>query len=276
MKSVKCSECGFVGWADAEFCKKCGVARTAETIDQAYQPLRAHNVNYNPLDRQRFPVEVKKGLAIASLVLGIINLFTLGLLGLGIIVGVIISIMALTRIRKDPAVYGGREFAIAGLVTNLVSVLAVVPIALIAAIAIPNLMAARRAANEGSAINALQKIHLAETGYQGRHGSFGTLPELAAEGLITPEIASGLRSGYRFKVEASEADTEHAASFKAVGVPAEYPSGGRRSFFIDESGVIRAADSHGAEATKMDEPLNNYGDAYPPLRSNRTNRNIGY
>ena len=276
MKSVKCSECGFVGWADSEACKRCGVARTPETIDRSYQPPRARSVNYNTVDRQSLPGEVKKGLAIASLVLGIVNMFTLGLLGLGIIVGVIISIMALTRIRKQPALYGGREFAIAGLVTNLVSILAVVPLALVAAIAIPNVMAARRAANEGSAINALVKIHVAETGYRGRHGSFGTLEELAREGLIAPEIALGQRTGYRFKVETSEADTEHAADFAAVGVPTEYPTSGRRSFFIDNSGVIRAADTHGAEATKMDAPLPRYNDDYPPLRSNRTNRNIGY
>ena len=255
MKSVKCSECGFVGWADAETCKKCGVALTPETTDTTYQPHQLGFVEYQPSSQPMFPGQVKKGLAICSLVIGIVNLFTFGFLGLGIIVGVILSIVALSKIRQNPAVYGGRELAIAGLVTNIVSVAVIVPIAIIAAIAIPNFNAARRAAYEGSAIYSLREIHAAEATYQSRHENFGTLDDLASENLIRPDLASGTRNGYKFKIEMSQDGADGLAGFAATGVPANYPNTGRRSFYVDETGVIRAADSQGGKATKLDLPL---------------------
>ena len=47
----------------------------------------------------------------------------------------------------------------------------VVIIGIIAAIAIPNLLAARRSANEGSAISSLRTIHGAEMTYQATTGA---------------------------------------------------------------------------------------------------------
>jgi len=37
----------------------------------------------------------------------------------------------------------------------------------------------------------------------------------------------------------------------------------RRSFFIDETGVIRAGDAHGKDATEFDEPLKSSYGEYP-------------
>src|SRR5262249_4767353 len=160
-----------------------------------------------------------------------VDFFTLGILGVGIITGVIISLVALSKIKRDPERYGGREFAIAGLVTSLASVVTIVPVLLIAAIAIPNLLASRRAANEGSAIICLRNILTAETTYQIKHGGFATLDELAADELIPPEIASGKRSGYKFKVSLSRAESDQPAGFQAVCAPIDYPNSGRRSFY---------------------------------------------
>lgn len=274
MKSVKCSECGFVGWADAEACKKCGVALTPETIDNSYQPPRA-GYAYQPGGQPLFQGQVKKGLAIASLALGIANMFTLGFLGLGIVVGIILSIVALTRIRRNPAAYGGRELAIAGLVTNVVSMVVIVPLAIIAAIAIPNFMAARRAANEGSAIQSIRTIHSAESTYQARHESYGTLEQLVEEYLIPTELSTGTRNGYKFKVDLSQEGADGLAGFEAVGVPADYPSSGRHSFYVDETGVIRASDNHGGDATKLDLPLNTDRDYSPDLPPSRTSYDRG-
>lgn len=44
--------------------------------------------------------------------------------------------------------------------------------------------------------------------------------------------------------------------FGLTAVPIEYRSTGRRSFYVDESMVVRAADKFGGPPTKMDEPLN--------------------
>jgi type II secretory pathway pseudopilin PulG len=141
-----------------------------------------------------------------------------------------------------------------------------IPILLIAAIAIPNLLAARRAANEGSAINALRNIHTAEMSYQATagRGHFGTLAELEGQNLINAQLASGTRSGYKFAVDASLKDFEGSPAFAVVAVPTDYPSTGKRSFFIDETGVIRGEDNHGLEATQSAPPLRpsrDYSDA---------------
>src|SRR5215468_2455029 len=72
----------------------------------------------------------------------------------------------------------------------------VVIIGIIAAIAIPNLLAARRSANEGSAISSLRTLHGADMTYAATHGNgtfAGTasttgdtvaLQNLAAVGLV--------------------------------------------------------------------------------------------
>src|SRR4030095_7028897 len=122
----------------------------------------------------------KKGWAIGSLVLGILNFLLFGVLVVPIIVGVVVSVIALKKIKRQPMEYGGKSLAIGGLVTNIVSAVVLVPILIIAAIAIPNLMAARRAANEGSAVNALRTIHAAEMTYQSTEGTgdIGSLEQL--------------------------------------------------------------------------------------------------
>ena len=257
-RSVKCSKCGFVGWADAENCKKCGASLTepssaGPSSDVPYQPPRDYR--YQADDRGGFNGEVKKGLAICALVIGIINLFTLGILGVGALVGIILSIVALSRIKRNPSRYGGKGLATAGLITSILSVFIIVPVGIIAAIAIPNIMASYRAANEGSAMQGMREISVAESTYQSTHATYGTFEQLVAGHLIKGDLATGTRHGYKFTVEMSTSASPSPQGFHAVGTPVQYPSSGRRSFFIDESGVIRAANAQGAEATEFDPPL---------------------
>lgn len=87
------------------------------------------------------------------------------------------------------------------------------------------------------------------------------MEQLAEQGLIDSEIGSGLHSGYRFKIELTET-LDNVAGFEATSVPLSYPNSGRRSFFVDESGVIRAADSQGAPANRFDAALNYDRDPY--------------
>ena len=246
MKSTKCGACGFVGWSD-ETCKACGASLTA---------------NYSHWDQSEGQ---EKGLAIFALILGIASFFTFGLLFVGAIVGIVVAAKAMGRVRREPLRYGGRGIAIAGLVLNIVSLSSVVPIALIAAIAIPNLLASRRAANEASAIRSLYEISLAEATYHDNFERYGTLEELAAQNLITSKLSSGTRNGYNFTIELTT-DEKNVEGFAAVGVPETYRNSGIRSFYVDESSVIRAGDNHGGPSTKMDEPL-----AFNP-ESRRTRR----
>jgi type IV pilus assembly protein PilA len=261
-RSVKCSKCGFVGWADAENCKKCGASLTepvsagpssaGPSSDVPYQA--PPDYRYQADDRGGFNGDLKKGLAICALVIGIINLFTFGILGVGALVGIILSIVALSKIKRNPLRYGGKGLATAGLITSILSVFIIVPVGIIAAIAIPNLVASYRAANEGSAMQAMREISVAESTYQSTHATYGTFDQLVAGHLIKGDLATGTRHGYKFTVEMSTSASP-SQGFHAVGMPVQYPSSGRRSFFIDESGVIRAANAQGAEATEFDPPL---------------------
>ncbi len=238
MKSVKCSECGFVGWADAERCKKCGVIRLPNPpSDSGQQP--APYQTYEPYYGYAHG-ELKKGLATASMVLGILNLCLTGIFFVPSIVGIVMAVKAQKKAKLEPDVYGGQGFATAGLVTNIVSAVLIVPLLIIMAIAVPNLLAARRAANEGASIAALRNIHAAEATYQATvgRGSFGALDELATAGLINPEFAAKAgsgRYGYKFKLEVGSSytslrgDTE-SAGFHLVAVPVDYGSSGVRSF----------------------------------------------
>src|SRR5438034_9854572 len=85
----------------------------------------------------------------------------------------------------------------------------VVIIGIIAAIAIPNLLAARRAANEGSAISAMRTLHGAQMTYAATYGNgnyagiVGTpdatgLTALGTPGLVDTVLASGTKAGYNF------------------------------------------------------------------------------
>src|SRR4026208_282153 len=83
----------------------------------------------------------------------------------------------------------------------------VVIIGIIAAIAIPNLLASRRSANEGSAISTLRTYHGAQATYAttygngnfaGTPGVLNSFTPLAAVGIIDSTLAAGLKSGYTF------------------------------------------------------------------------------
>jgi type II secretory pathway pseudopilin PulG len=260
MKSIKCPECGFVGWADVERCKKCGVIRLADPAGEDQMSSPSYR-DYQPAYPRYSTEGQKKGLAVASLVLGIVGFFTLGVLGVGAVIGTILAIVAMKRAKREPEEYGGGGVAIAGLVTNILCLATMIPVLLIAAIAIPNLLAARRAANEGSSIATLRSIHSAQATYQATrgNGSYGTLEQLtdnaAGEALLSPELADGTRNGYRFTVELNTSRYDNAAGFQVNAVPLEYGKTGNRSFYVDETGVIRGENNRGAVASELSPPL---------------------
>jgi type IV pilus assembly protein PilA len=129
---------------------------------------------------------------------------------------------------------------------SLIELLIVVAIiGIIAAIAIPNLLASRRAANEASAISTLRTIVSAEATYQSTAGAgqYATLPGLAAAGLVDSVLGqtNAAKSGYVFNVSATASTSSSPAQFDATAVP-QNPTGltatGTRSFYTNEQGVI--------------------------------------
>lgn len=137
---------------------------------------------------------------------------------------------------------------------SLIELLIVVAIILIiAAIAIPNLLRSRMAANEASAVGSLRTITTAEVTYSTSYGTgFAPLANLggaapctasaATSCLIDNLLASGTKSGYTITTPVPGAVGTLAApntSFVAVAVPITIGQSGQRSFCTDESGVIR-------------------------------------
>ena len=124
----------------------------------------------------------------------------------------------------------------------------VVIIGIIAAIAIPNLLAARRSANEGSAVSSLRTIHGAQMTYASSYGNgqyAGSLPALATNGLVDSVLggASGTKSGYNFTSVGVASTTTSPATFFAGGTPqsiATLTATGTRDFCVDTDGVLKA------------------------------------
>ena len=135
---------------------------------------------------------------------------------------------------------------------SLIELLIVVAIiGIIAAIAIPNLLASRRAANEGSALSTVRSLHSSEATYQSTTGAnnFGTLANLATGGLVDSLVATGAKSGYNFAVNPTPLVPLGApAIFNATANPqviAGVGATGTRRFGVVETGQL-AADSTAA------------------------------
>src|SRR5262245_35873215 len=148
----------------------------------------------------------RKGLAVASLVLGLVGLATFGLLVIGSVAGLVIGTIALKRIRVQAGRYAGKGFAIAGLIPNATSLL------LAAAIVLPCPLMAKVAVNETSAISSLLAVRKAEVGFRSRSGRYGSLADLADAGLLGPDLAGGTKDGYRFEVVAKGGSFEATAT----------------------------------------------------------------
>ena len=110
--------------------------------------------------------------------------------------------------------------------------------------------------NEAGALRTIQTLFSAQATYQSTvgNGDYGTIEELGKEGLIDYVLAEGHRFGYLFRVRREKRSTESPqASLEVVAVPRTYGRTGRRSFYMNESGVIHYADKHGAEANPRND-----------------------
>jgi len=129
---------------------------------------------------------------------------------------------------------------------SLIELLIVVAIiGIIAAIAIPNLMASRRAANEGSAQSALRTIHSAQVTFQATAGFGAYAPDLGQlqnQRLIDTVLGSSNKSGYHFEV-VEQSGTGAAAVFGVYAFPittAGVTQTGTRVFATTHVGVMHA------------------------------------
>ncbi|MCI0486474.1 MAG: DUF4190 domain-containing protein [Blastocatellia bacterium] len=199
------------------------------------------------------PAAPRKGMAIASLVIGILSIPTFGLLMVGAITGLVLGLVALKKNKRDPSQYGGRGIAMAGIATSGFSILFAFLAGIIAAVAIPNLLRSAQTAREVAALQEIKNIGGAQLQYsvtKGR-GKFADLRTLAAEGLIDWSLASGEKGGYLFaseplSIEGMPAMFDTTARPKAIGSFGT----GNRSFYSNETMIIYEAE--GAEPPRAD------------------------
>jgi hypothetical protein len=225
-----------------------------QSNNQSFPPPNASPFGVAPPPYLNSSPKLKSGLAIASMVMGCVGFFMCGgLFGLLSLPGLIIGIVALTKANKKPFEYGGKGYAIAGIVTNGLLIL-MIPV--ISAIAIPNLLAARRAANEGSAISSMRTLINAESIFMKTStvNRCGDLTDLLRAGLIDATLATGQKSGYKYVI--AKNSNGSCEMFAAPLVTSGAGKTGTRSFYASTvEGQIRAADKDGAPADKNDPML---------------------
>ncbi len=145
---------------------------------------------------------------------------------------------------------------------SLIELLIVVAIILIiAAIAIPNLLRSKIAANQASAVGSLRTLNTACIAFSTSYGQFpaaltnlgpvgsGTASSTSAD-LIDSVLSAGQKSGYTFTFSPGTANQ----SYSITATPITAATTGQNMYFTDQSGVIRV-DTSGAGASAASTPI---------------------
>lgn len=194
------------------------------------------------------PQQTRKGLAITSLVLGIISIPTFGLLGVGAIAAIVLGAIALDRIRKEPAVYGGKGMAIAGIITSVASLLLIAVFGVLAAIAVPKLNENIKHERETAVLNSLRTIHNSEMQFRKLNSRYATLEELAESALLDLTYVGGNAvSGYIYSSSGVSEKTYCVHAVRASG------AFGHHDFVVCEDGIIRLVESKTPGVVKRGE-----------------------
>lgn len=249
-----CRNCGTENSDQAQFCKRCGAGLLAPSSISG-QPFTG-------------PVH-SSGKAIGSLICGIF-----AFVFPSAVAAIILGHISLSEIRKSAGRLTGHGIAMAGLILGYVGVAAIPFILIVAAIAIPNLLRARMAANEASAVGSLRLLNMSALDYNSTYqngfppsietlaGPNGAATSCDHARLIDKVLASGQKSGYVFTYvpRSSVRGTKPVLSLTAqqhgctspgsdeywlTADPITRGTTGQRSFFTDETGVIRF-DARGA------------------------------
>jgi len=233
---TNCVQCGAANAPDAGYCSKCG-----QPLSAAASPSAGAPTSTAPAARHT------SGLAIASLVSGILSLLCLFPAA---VLAIVLGYVARARIRRSGGALRGERMARAGVNLGFSGIILLI----IAAIAIPNLMRSRISSHESSPVGSLRTINTAEVTYYSEYPTRGysaTLAQLGspapgvqpgpeAAGFIDSVLASGQKSGYRFTYVAGPAGEQGLIVAYTVRADPVTPGSGERSFFTDETGVIRA------------------------------------
>jgi type IV pilus assembly protein PilA len=252
-----CPQCGNQNAAESTLCGNCGQSLVTQGTAPKASPA-AGAAAAAPAGAAR-----TDGKAVASLVLGLLS----PIICIAGIPAIILGHIARSNIKKSMGRLKGEGMALTGLIMGYLSIVAIPFILIIAAIAIPNLLRARIAANEASAVGSIRTINTAEVTYTSTFPKVGFSASMEALGGSTPctassttaclidaVLASGLKSGYRFTYEASDTNGDQVMdAYFVQAVPVNPGTTGRRSFCSDESGIIRLSTTE--TCTKESPPL---------------------
>lgn len=199
------------------------------------------------------------GKALASLICGLVFFFWPATA----IAAVVLGHIALSEIKRSAGRLAGNGMAVAGLVLGYVGV-SIFPLLIIAAIAIPNLLRSRMAANEASAVGSLRSYNAAMVTYASAcpdQGYPASLENLGPGGkdcnhldVVEPQMAAQIpvKNGYHFFYTREQTPGGETKYILAAD-PVDPGTSGVRHFFTDESGVIRYSLQGGADVHS--EPL---------------------
>jgi type IV pilus assembly protein PilA len=232
-----CAACGNSLTADDKFCRVCGRPTSAGSVITPAVGAATSAANAETSSK-----------AILSLVCGL--LFFIPFL---FIAAIVLGHLALSEIRKSAGRLKGEGIAIAGLVLGYIEIAGIPLLLIIAAIAIPNLLRARIAANESSALGSVRILNAAEATYAAAHTEQGytcSLSDLADAASIKGPLATGQKNGYAFELSGCSPGTEGGPNMKyqVVAYPVRVNQTGVRAFCSDESAAIKVDSGGSARA----------------------------
>jgi hypothetical protein len=278
-----CTNCGSENPDTGYFCVKCGMALTAQPGPvvlpapapsptpvappiSPVPPTFASNIPASAYSNEPPPAFTRppetSGKAIGSLISGL-----LAWIFPAAVVAIVLGHLALSEINKSAGRIRGRGMAIAGLVLGYGGVLIIPVILIVAAIAIPNLLRARQAANEAAAVGSLRIMNMAAVSYAATYGN-GFPPTVDALGagdsgaancdhaqLLDESLVAGEKRGYQFVYflepnpagppALSPAATSNGCTvaggsmYEIHADPINRGNTGTRSFYTDQTGIIR-------------------------------------
>lgn len=227
---ASCPACGNSVAAEDKFCRVCG------------REIRAVPAASPTAPGVPAPPPATSGKAVASLIFGL-----LFFIPLAFVAAIVFGHIALSEIKRSAGRLAGEGMAIAGLVLGYLWIVGIPIILILAAIAIPNLLRARMAANEASAVASVRTLNVAEVTFSGDHPNVGftcSLSDLSS--LIDNQLASGQKYGYVFELSGCTAGESGAiVKYQVLAHPITPNTTGVRAFCSDESAAIRV-DSGGS------------------------------
>ena len=268
-----CPRCGTANSDEGKHCTNCGNSLVVAGASPSVAGAPNVGAPSPPLGQPIVGNPPTSGKAVASLICGIF-----GFMLPSAIAAVILGHLSLSEIRKSAGRIGGAGIATAGLVLGYLGIAVIPFVLIIAAIAIPNLLRARIAANEASAVGTLRTINIGAITYSAEYKNgfpsslevLGGGPDgsptcdrarLVADTLIRNHRKSGYIFIYAPKLSDDAAPSvvsaaaqskgctsAGVAAFEVTAEPTQPDKSGMRTFYTDQTGVIRYSNDGTANA----------------------------